>query len=288
MKKISIIIVTFNSSNIIKKCLDSIINNNDIGEKLEIIIVDNNSDDVECVSSIIKEYYQGKIVFVKNNKNGGYGYGNNIGIKISSAPIILIMNPDVILNKPIFQELYSSFTNHNVVIVGLQQYENEHRKGRSFLMLNTSIFELIFYKIYKLLNIYNQKHCCFSGACFAIRKEIIENIGYFNENIFLYGEEKYIHLSIACKIKKCKFLYNKNISYIHPIENRVNSDKQVIMGLQSSEYIHKVFGLNYKRSYRQMINMYKFMKIISLVRNNFKKLKLIENTLNILYTHFPD
>lgn len=102
MNAISIVIVTYNSTKDIIGCLDSIYKNNDIGCNLEIIIVDNNSSDINELQSILHSCYP-EVKLLRNSCNGGYGQGNNIGIKSSTSPIILIMNPDVRLFFPIFK-----------------------------------------------------------------------------------------------------------------------------------------------------------------------------------------
>ena len=102
-KDISVIIVTYNSETYIYDCLDSLFKNNDIDDRLEVIIVDNMSVHVNSMFETIKSRYKNRVTLIKNNKNGGYGQGNNVGINNSSAPIIMIMNPDVRLVAPILK-----------------------------------------------------------------------------------------------------------------------------------------------------------------------------------------
>ena len=80
MKQISLIIVTYNSNRIIKKCIDNLLKYNDIGSELEIIIVDNSHHTVFIeLKQLLQANYDKRIRIVKNNKNGGYGQGNNLG-----------------------------------------------------------------------------------------------------------------------------------------------------------------------------------------------------------------
>ena len=80
MKKLSIIIVTYNSGKDIYDCLDSIYSHCDIPiEELEIIIVDNNSFEADIMFDTIQHKYDNNIVLIKNSVNGGYGQGNNVG-----------------------------------------------------------------------------------------------------------------------------------------------------------------------------------------------------------------
>src|SRR3990172_10611818 len=87
---ISIIIVTWNSENWIKRCLDSILaTSGDL--KMEIIVVDNFSKDK--TQEILKPYGS-QIKLIQNSSNLGYAKGCNQGLKIAQGNYILLLNPD--------------------------------------------------------------------------------------------------------------------------------------------------------------------------------------------------
>ena len=103
MKKVSIIIVTYNSEKDIYDCVDSIQSHTDIPKKeIELIIVDNCSREPEPMFVRLKQQWGEDIILIENTQNGGYGQGNNVGIRRATAPVILIMNPDVRLLEPFF------------------------------------------------------------------------------------------------------------------------------------------------------------------------------------------
>ena len=128
MKKISVIIVTYNSENHIYDCLESLFNYNDIGNELEVIVVDNNSKNGSELKKKLKILYDNRIIFIENEKNGGYGQGNNLGIRVSVSPIIMIMNPDVRLIMPLFKSALRVFEKKNVVEYGVQQLNKDLKK----------------------------------------------------------------------------------------------------------------------------------------------------------------
>ena len=117
-KRLSIIIVTYNSLDLVFECLNSVFKYNDIGDELEVIIVENNSPQGEVMFSKIRELYQTKVTLILNSQNGGYGQGNNIGVKASNAPFIMIMNPDVCLIEPVFKQILRTFDDEQVGLVG--------------------------------------------------------------------------------------------------------------------------------------------------------------------------
>lgn len=191
MKKLTIIIVTYKSNNIIDNCLDSIYKYNDINEFLEIIIVDNSPFEDEMFDRIKIQYPDVKLI--KNVLNGGYGQGNNLGIKYAKSEYILIMNPDVILIESMFIYILNYFDkNDKVAIIGIKQLKEKMKNSFSFFFRIE--YENIFSKhilnrIYNSLNIFIKNKMYVSGAFFFIRKDIIESIDGFDESIFMFAEE---------------------------------------------------------------------------------------------------
>lgn len=105
MKELSVIIVTYNSEPDIYGCLEALFAHNDLGEALEVIVVDNNSSCFAHMQDELKRLYGDKVKVCSNKQNGGYGQGNNIGIKHATSPVIMIMNPDVRLKQISLREI---------------------------------------------------------------------------------------------------------------------------------------------------------------------------------------
>ena len=94
--QITIGIVSYKSSDVIFKCLDSI-------KKTKKIIIFDNSNDYILKEKILKKYPYVKIYLSK--KNLGYGSGNNLILKKSTTQFVFIVTPDVILKK-IVKKIY--------------------------------------------------------------------------------------------------------------------------------------------------------------------------------------
>jgi N-acetylglucosaminyl-diphospho-decaprenol L-rhamnosyltransferase len=97
--KITFLIVCFNSSYVIKKCIKS------VNSKAKILIVEN-SNNYLIKKELEKEFSNVKVVIA--GKNLGYGAGNNLGISKIKTPYAFIMNPDSILKKNCINELYKA------------------------------------------------------------------------------------------------------------------------------------------------------------------------------------
>lgn len=105
--KVSVIIVAFKSSDILIRCLDSIGKFNDLGEELEVIIVDNSPEDSRVENAIKVSAFQSYKYYAANNN--GFGAGNNIGAARAKGEILAFINPDIILIEPIFGKIYECF-----------------------------------------------------------------------------------------------------------------------------------------------------------------------------------
>ena len=90
---VSIVVLTYNSKDFIKHCLDSVFNQS--CQDFEVIVVDNGSSD--GTSDLIKKYP--KAVLIENKKNLGACKGRNQGIEASSGEWILTLDCDVVLEK---------------------------------------------------------------------------------------------------------------------------------------------------------------------------------------------
>ena len=224
MKRLSIIIVTYNSEKDIFDCISSIKQWSDIPfEELEVIIVDNNSRNTDSMFEQLRLLYGNDIVLVKNTHNGGYGQGNNMGIRRATAPVILIMNPDVRMMEPVFKTALDAFDHwKDLSIYGMKQMLSATvPSNNSFCCAYTvnGYLQTIMTSIGNRFDYYLPRYMHFSGSCFFIRKEMFEQVGLFDETIFMYGEEEDIHY----RMRKSGFkqmIYNPKLHYIHLTKER--------------------------------------------------------------------
>ena len=105
-QNLTVVIVTLKSENIIDQCLET------IDKKIPIIVVENSNN--QKFKNRLKSKYQNlKCILAESNL--GMGAGNNIGIKEAKTEFILILNPDVLLEKNTLDELFlaSQKLNHH-------------------------------------------------------------------------------------------------------------------------------------------------------------------------------
>ena len=226
MKRLSIIIVTYKSEKDIYDCLASIWEYSDLRkEELEVIVVDN-SPQSEPLFSKLRELYGDEVVLIKNTHNGGYGQGNNVGIRHATAPVCMIMNPDVRLAEPVFSTVVKAFDDDpELCLYGIKQMLSEGVVSpKSFVctrMMNGYAYTLMD-AVCNRLNLFLPSLMYFQGSCFFLNKAKFEQAGMFDEQIFMYGEEDDITYRIRKQFGN-RLKYNPRLRYIHQALKRPQS-----------------------------------------------------------------
>ena len=284
MKRLSIIIVTYHSEKDIYDCIDSVRSFTDIPcEELEVIVVDN-SPQCEPMFAKLRELYGNDIILIHNTHNGGYGQGNNVGIRKATAPVIMIMNPDVRLVQPVFRHCLEQFANQdNLVLYGFTQRQADGSIGRSTSWIST-IHPYIaepFRFVTGKMNLFFPKYMYVTGACFFLRKETFEQVGLFDEHIFMYGEEEDIHDRLLA-IEGATMGYARHLSYLHLHENPHDFGKEthdwMEHNLETLCYLHQKRGIPARKTIgwaikRNNISIWK-EKIKALLTNGANKERL--------------
>ncbi len=174
--KLSIIIVTFESSLVIRTCLEKI-----NFKKYDVFVVDNNSQD--DTTSIIKEDFP-KVNLIKLNQNIGYGRANNIALRQANTDYALIINPDAFMfEKDLENAIKVMDENQNFAIASPNTFHNRY--------LNDLDKERK--KVNKLTgkDRYTISNFIIGGVMF-INMNIFRKIGFFDENIFMFSEDNEI------------------------------------------------------------------------------------------------
>jgi len=204
---ISIVIVTYNSSKIISKLLNSVKNQSDLNNNIEVIIIDNNSPDQNKLKVIIQKfkYNNPKLnIFTKyKKKNYGFGTSCNYGASFANFENILFLNPDTILTKKCLFILTQHFRHTKSDISGgkcihVNSIET-HRTVFNKPTFRTMLFE--FSNLGKITrisgNFYVNQESLISdqvvdgvgGAFLLVKKISFDRLSGFDKNIFMYLED---------------------------------------------------------------------------------------------------
>ncbi len=205
---VSIIIVSWNVCNLLKKCIESIAQFS--GIPCEIIIVDNASTDgtADYVKKIPQVSFGNNISFkaICNNKNKGFATANNQGITQSSGDYILLLNPDTELTQNTLAQMVGFFKSHGDACIAGCAHKNPDNTIQPSVRANPTLSSqlLILLKIHKIfphlppLKKYFKKDFDYlntqevqqvAGSFFMFNRKTLEKIGLLDENFFIWFEE---------------------------------------------------------------------------------------------------
>lgn len=282
--RISIIIVAYINYIDLQKTLDSISNYNDIGNLLEVIVVDNSPDDQKITTNIQQNNWSFRYTYISSD-NRGFGAGNNLGTKIARGDIIGFINPDIIFISPIFKRILKEFDNNpNTAMIGGRLLK-ENRKFNSSFKYDFGYGILIkqMNKIMNFIGAFNENKMYIEGADIFIRKKVFDEAGKFDEQFFMYYEEADLIRRVKEKTNgKVRFL--RDIKMIH-LENGSTpvSDKTTMIEIESCRKYANKYGLNASKKIKADLNYLKLKSLIfKILRSENKfdsKIKIYEEEL---------
>ena len=226
---ISVIIVSWNVRDLLRRCLLALNRHlKNKNYKYEIIVVDNASHDgsVEMVEQALPE-----VKVIKNRENVGFAAANNQAARIAKGMFLLFVNPDTELQDDI-ETLLEHFRDQRVAAVfGKLIYPNGqiqlHTLKRFPTFLNQTMELLGLVRLFPNIKIFNAEEKNGSayerthyvdwgaGAFFVFRKDLFEQLGMFDEDYFVYGEE--MDLFFKVKRRGYKSIYEPRVHIIHHV-----------------------------------------------------------------------
>lgn len=186
---VSIIIVNWNGENFLAPCLESIRNQESPEVLIETILIDNGSGD-NSVKLVKKSYPDVRII--ENKTNFGFAEGNNQGYRLAQGNYILLLNNDATLAPGAVSKMVLFMGGRDDI--GVVQPKIYFQQSRDILDSQGSYlarygFLLNTFKIKDDGDLTPRPIFSAKGACMMIRREVIEKLGLFDPDFFVYFEE---------------------------------------------------------------------------------------------------
>lgn len=223
---ISTIIVNYNAGELLRSCVDSLLN---CPLEIEIIVVDNASRDGSL------DALQGlpRVQIIKNTTNAGFAAACNSGFRVASAPFLLFLNPDCSFEPNALTELLSFMdtAEHVGMVTGvLTNLDGTEQPGgrraiptpwRSFVRA----FGLVHFsdrwpRLFFDFHLHKQplpdqpiEVEATSGACMLVKREAMRDVGEWDEGYFLHCED--LDLCMRFHQKDWKILFIPTVKIIH-------------------------------------------------------------------------
>ncbi len=224
---VSVVIVNYNVKDLADNCISSIYKAR--GEfSIEIFFVDNNSIDGSA-DHIRSKYPEVKVI--ANDKNIGFSKANNLALRKAEGKYVLILNPDTILEEGTFEKMISFCESHpdvggvtSKLITASGALDSACK--RSFPVPSVAIPRMLgLSKLFpksKVFGKYNLTYLdedktyvvdAICGAFMFIPKKVLDKVGLFDEDYFMYGED----LDLCYRIAKggYKIYYYPEVSTVH-------------------------------------------------------------------------
>jgi GT2 family glycosyltransferase len=192
---LSIVIVSWNVRELLKDCLRSLRNSID-GLTFEVFVVDNASSDGSA-DMVRKE--SPDVRLIANSDNVGFGRANNQALKMCQGRYVLFLNPDTLVPEGSVEKMVRFLDRHpDVGMVGPELIDGKDRLLFNWSRLSfRGVAEFVVECLASTLSrarpviLFDQPYAVkwLTGACWLVRRDVIDETGPFDENLFMYGEE---------------------------------------------------------------------------------------------------
>ncbi len=223
MTDISIVILNYNTKELLAQTLDSVTQASSSTLSIETIVSDNGSTDGSI--EMLKQDYPW-VRLVENNENLGFSAGNNRGIAVTTGKYVLFLNSDVKVLEDAIAYVYSKMERDPLVGIGscyvelasggidpachrgfptpwraFCYYSGLEKLAGRFPLQGIGIPLRTFFGGYHMLgkdlSTDHEIDACI-GAFMMVRREEGEKIGWWDEDFFMYGED----LDFCYKVKE--------------------------------------------------------------------------------------
>lgn len=290
---ISIIFVNYKTKDLTINAIKSVKEKTE-GLEYEIFVVDNASNDgsIEAVEAEFPD-----VNIIKSEINGGFGYANNLAIKQAKGKYILCLNTDTLLVNNAIKFMFDFMEkakNNNIGACGGYLVDTElnpiHCGGR-LPCVKEIVWKLglrqIFKKYYReniIMSLnsdeenLNEKIEYITGANIFFRKSVLDEIGLFDENFFMYYEETDLCKRLWDKGYQVKFVPEAKI--IHLESASIKSSIQKLKMIKTSEFYY--FKKHFPKKFFIIKFTYGFLYLFDwLINKNKIRKELLQHILRV-------
>lgn len=261
MIDVSVIIVSWNTKDILQGCLRSVYKQTqDIS--FEVIVVDNASSDDSAM--MVKEKFP-KVILIENTENRGFAAANNQGMRIAKGRYVLLLNSDtIIIDNALAKIVVFADSHPQAAAVGCRVLNPDKTLQRTCFMfpsiLNLLLSSTYLYRIFPKSRFFGRERMTWwdrsdtreievvTGCFMLVRREAIEQVGMMDEQFFMYGEET--DWCYRFKQTGWEIIFNPTAEIIHlggQSSKQTQAKMLVQLRLSILRFIKKHYGgLSYK------------------------------------------
>ncbi len=217
--KLTISIVNYNAGDYLIRCLESIEKVYD-EVPLKVVVVDNDSKD-DSIERAKKQFKN--VEFILNKENVGFGKAHNQVLNNLETDYVLILNPDTQIEKGVLATMIKYMdenrdvgvstgkiilSNGKVDLTAHRGFPSPLAAFKYYILKDDSLYHLSKMDLDTIHEV-----DAISGSFFLTRKYILDKVGGFDEDYFMYAED--IDLCLRIKNAGYKIIYNPTVSILH-------------------------------------------------------------------------
>lgn len=265
---LSVVIVSYNTRELLRGCLDSVLADLDSRVKHEVIVVDNASADGSA--AMIRDSFP-QVRLLANSQNRGFAASSNQAIQKSSGQYVVLLNPDTLVRKGALESLmalleerrdagvvgpkllfpdgslqHSAFTFPTLAMIFLDFFPLHHR------LLDSRINGRYPRGLYERAEPFPIDHPL--GAALMVRRAVIEEVGLLDESFFMYCEE--INWCLRIKEAGWRIFCIPRAEIVHHVGQSTRQFREeMYVELHRSRYrlYQKHYGAGFRRVARWLV-----------------------------------
>ncbi|MCL5966779.1 MAG: glycosyltransferase family 2 protein [Deltaproteobacteria bacterium] len=188
--RLSVVIVTYHSADLIGPCLESIGHGED--PSVEVFVVDNASPD--GTAGFVRRNFPG-VALLMNTGNRGFAAANNQALPLCRGEYIVLLNPDTVVRPGVLGALADYMDAHPYVGLAGPRIENPDGTRQDSVSYRYPGGK---YAVRELAGLPGAI-ACVMGACQIVRRKLMEELGGLDEAFFLYAEDQDLCLRIRAR-----------------------------------------------------------------------------------------
>ncbi|SMF13278.1 hypothetical protein SAMN02745866_00835 [Alteromonadaceae bacterium Bs31] len=271
MTSMSIVIVSWNTKDILRDCLISVYQNAG-DENYQIIVVDNASQDGSA-EMVAEEFPQ--VELIVNDANVGFAAANNVGFKVATGEYILLLNSDTIVLEDALQKtLNYAISRPDLGVTSCRMLNADRSLQANCFMLPSFVNSVLFltglYRIFPKNKFFGRAEMTWwnydeeqevealKGCFMLVKREALEVVGDMDEQFFMYSEEIDWCYRFAKAGWKLGFYPGADIIHLGGVSAaKLGPDRALIKDKSSIRYMRKHYSkIHFVAGYFMMILFY--------------------------------
>jgi GT2 family glycosyltransferase len=258
---LAVVIVNYNAGDYVSRCVASVLGSTG-GARVDVLVVDNASADGSAQRAARAHP---EVRLIENAYNRGLSAAWNQGILNTSAPHLLLLNPDAEIWSGDLAAIVRTFQESpDVAVVGPVVRNADgtmYESGRKFPTLPEAIGHAFLgpflprnrftrsYKITDWARTTEREVDWVSGSCWAVRRAALDEVGMMDESFFLYGEE--LDLCTRLRAAGWKVLFTPALEVVH--EGGVSTGRSRATHLMHSASVYRYFRKHRARGWAKAL-----------------------------------